>query len=398
LSAFLPIHKCRGLSPTSGDEMDKFIPLSVPNLKGSELEYVASAIKDEWVSTGGAYINQFEKNISQYVSSSGAVACQSGTAGLHLSLLAYDIGADDEVIVPALTFIAAVNPVKYVGADPVFMDCDDSLCMDIKKLEEFCEKECVMQNSKLIDKSSNKHIKAVIIVHVFGNMADMEHLMNIAEKYNLIIIEDATEALGTYYIKGQYNGKFAGTIGHIGVYSFNGNKIITTGGGGMVVSDNIDILAHIKYLSTQAKDDEVYFIHNEIGYNYRMTNLQAALGIAQLEQLENFIKIKRDNYHFYKNNGIKLLPFDENIRANYWFYSYETDKRDELIKYLHENKIQTRPIWNLINNLPPYKNCQAYKIEKAVDYWNRIVNLPCSTNLTLEDAECVCANINKFNM
>jgi len=376
--------------------MDKFIPLSVPNLKGNELKYVTSAIEDEWVSTGGAYIKQFESNIAAYVSSAGAVACQSGTAGLHLSMLAYNIGINDEVIVPALTFIAAVNPVKYVGAEPIFMDCDDYLCINIEKLKEFCETECIMRDDKLINKSTGKHIKAVIAVHVFGNMVDMENLMRISKQYNLIIIEDATEAIGTYYIKGQYKGKFAGTIGNIGVYSFNGNKIITTGGGGMVVSDNTGILSNIKYLSTQAKDDEVYFIHNEVGYNYRMTNLQAALGIAQLEQLENFIKIKQDNYNHYQSNGIKLLPFDKNIRANYWFYSYETQKRDEFIKFLDDNRIQTRPIWQLINRLSPYRSYQSYKIEKAVEYWNKIVNLPCSTNLSKIAIDHVVLKIKEF--
>ena len=179
---------------------------------------------------------QIEEKITEYVKSVGAVSCQSGTAGLHIALKICGVTKDHEVIVPTLTFIAAVNPVKYVGAEPIFMDCDDSLCMDADKLEEFCENECEFIDEKLVNKTSGKHIKAVVVVHVFGNMADMGKIMDISSKYNLKVVEDATEALGTYYKDGRYEGLHAGTIGDVGVYSFNGNKIITTGGGGMIVS------------------------------------------------------------------------------------------------------------------------------------------------------------------
>ena len=300
----------------------KFIPLSVPNFKGNELEYVTHAIKTEWVSTGGPYVNDFEAKIAKYVKSKGAVSCQNGTSGLHISLLLSGVTNEDEVIVPALTFIAAVNPVKYIGADPIFMDCDDSLTIDPDKLIEFCTNGCHFKEEKLINNKTNRQIKAVVVVHVFGNMADMERIMEIAERFKLIVIEDATEALGTCYIKGKYQGKFAGTIGNIGVYSFNGNKIITTGGGGMIVSDSEVLLKEAKHLTTQAKSDELYYTHDEIGYNYRMTNLQAALGLAQLEQLEQFIKIKKENYFLYKEevediNGLTVLDFREGTRPNY---------------------------------------------------------------------------------
>lgn len=214
--------------------MDKFIPLSVPNLKGNELKYVTDAIETEWVSAGGAYIDRYETEFADYLNVETAVACQSGTAGLHLALILSGVEKDHEVIVPTLTFIASVNPVKYLQAYPIFMDCDDSLCMDMGKLKEFCQAECDFVDNELINKSTGKHIKAVVVVHVFGNMADMPAVMDIAEKYNLKVIEDATEALGTYYLEGRYKGKYAGTIADIGVYSFNGNKIITTGGGGMM--------------------------------------------------------------------------------------------------------------------------------------------------------------------
>ena len=265
------------------------IPLSIPNFEGNEEKYVIDAIKQGWVSTGGAYVESLEKKIAEYANTPGSVACQSGTSALHMALIECDVHAGDIVIVPTLTFIAAVNPVKYLNATPVFMDCDDSLCMDSAKLLAFCETECQMQDGFLIHKESGKTVKAVIVVHVFGNLADMETIMSIARKYNLKVIEDATEALGTICEYGIYKGKMAGTIGDFGAYSFNGNKIITTGGGGMIVCNDIIALKHLKYLSTQCKDDEHFYIHHEVGYNYRMTNVQAAIGVAQMEDRKSVV-------------------------------------------------------------------------------------------------------------
>ena len=377
----------------------KFIPLSVPNLKGKELEYVTHAVETEWVSTGGPYVNDFELKVAEYAKCKGAVSCQNGTSGLHIALEVCGVTKEDEVIVPTLTFIAAVNPVKYIGAEPIFMDCDDSLTMDVDKLKDFCETECSFLDDKLINNLTKKHIKAMIVVHVFGNMADMEGIIEVANKYNLKVIEDATEAIGTYYIEGKYNGKHAGTIGDIGVYSFNGNKIMTTGGGGMIVSNNEELLRKAKHLTTQAKSDELYYIHDEIGYNYRMTNLQAALGLAQLEQLEDFIKVKKDNYDFYKNevqeiSGLRILDFKDSIRPNYWFYALYVEQgyalnRDQIIKYLASKKIQARPIWGLISDQKPYEGSQTYKIDKAKQYLDNVVNIPCSSNLSREDAAYV---------
>ncbi|MBU5676662.1 LegC family aminotransferase [Alkaliphilus sp. MSJ-5] len=380
--------------------MTKMIPLSVPNLKGKELDYITKAVETEWVSTGGEYINEFEKNMAKYLNVDTVVACQSGTAGLHLALKLSGVEYNNEVIVPTLTFIAAVNPVKYLGAEPIFIDCDNTLNMDLEKLEEFCSNECYLFKNRLINKKTQRTITAIVIVHVFGNMANMEKLVEIASRYNLKIVEDATEALGSYCTSGKYEGKFAGTIGDFGVYSFNGNKIITTGGGGMLVAKDKKLVEKAKYLSTQAKDDELYYLHEEIGYNYRMTNLQAALGVAQLEQLEDFIKIKSENYKFYDEQivnikGLSLLNFNKNTRPNYWFYSLIIDKdkygldRDGLLMKLINKKIQTRPIWGLVHNQKPYVNNQTYKIEKANNYINKILNIPCSTNLSFEDAQTV---------
>lgn len=377
-------------------DMGKFIGLSVPNLKGNELKYVTEAIETEWVSTAGPYITEFEQKIAEYLKVDEAVACQSGTSGLHLALIACGVQPDECVLVPTLTFVAAVNPVRYVHAEPIFMDCDDSLTIDPVKLHRFCEEECEIRADGLYEKQSGKRIAAIVVVHVFGNMADMEAIMEVAKKYQLKVIEDATEALGTYYTEGKYKGKYAGTIGDVGVYSFNGNKIITTGGGGMIVSNSNEMLQHMRHLSTQAKADALYFDHDEIGYNYRMGNVQAAIGIAQLEQLEKFIAVKQEIYNEYQMQGIKLLPFGENIRSNQWFYSYITSKRDELLQELQKENIQTRPIWKLIHTLQPYENCRSYKIEKAFYYYEHVLNLPCSTNLTMEEVAYVADKIQKF--
>ena len=384
---------------------DEFIALSVPNLKGNELKYVTDAVETEWVSTAGPYVSDFEKKLAEYVHVPAAVSTQNGTSALHISLLLCGVTREDAVIVPTLTFIAAVNPTKYIGAEPVFMDCDDSLCMDPVKLKKFCEEECDFTDGKLVDRATGRHIKAMVVVHVFGNMADMEAILPIAEKYNIRVVEDATEALGTYYTEGKFAGRFAGTFGDFGCYSFNGNKIITTGGGGMIVAKNPEELAHAKHLTTQAKADQANFIHDEIGFNYRMTNLQAALGLAQLEQLEDFIKTKTDNYNRYKEaidkiDGLHVQDFRPGIRSNYWFYSvvFENDEegRDRLIEELKENHIQSRPIWGLISDQLPYEGARTYDLVKAPWYWKRVVNVPCSTNLSAEGVDRVINVIRTF--
>lgn len=374
------------------------IPLSVPNLKGNEEKYVIDAIKSEWISTSGGFVKKFENNIKKYLNVNNAIAVQSGTASIHLALRLSGVTARSEVIVPTLTFIAAVNPVKYLGAEPIFMDCDNSLNMDCEKLEEFLKKECKLTRSGLKNKNTNKYIKALVVVHVFGNMANVEQIKELTDKYKIKLIEDATEALGSYYTDGRYKGKFAGTIGDFGAYSFNGNKIITTGGGGVLIGKSSEDIKKAKYLSTQAKDDELYYVHDDIGYNYRMTNLQAALGVAQLERLEEFIEIKIKNYELYKSkinniDGYTLLKFNDKARNNHWFYSLYIDNnslnRDRLLQYLSKNQIQTRPIWKLIHTQKPYIHNQAYKIEKAIKYYNKILNIPCSTNLKEKSIEYI---------
>lgn len=383
------------------------VPLSIPNFEGNEKKYVADAVDQGWVSTGGAYILRLEQMLTEYLHVENVAACQSGTAAIHLSLLDAGVGAEDMVIVPALTFIAAVNPVKYQFAEPIFMDCDDSLCMDPEKLRKFCEEECEYINSRLIYKKSGKQIKAIVVVHIFGNMADMEQIMDIAEAYGLIVIEDATEALGTYYTEGRYKGRYAGTIGHYGAYSFNGNKIITTGGGGAVTARKAAMVENMKYLSTQAKDDPLFYIHNRVGYNYRMTNLQAALGVAQMEKLPEFIHRKQKNYETYRNllvdfPMVKLLQFRGGTNANKWFYSLElpVEKLHEdisnIIAGMEECGVQMRAIWGLIPEQKPYSNAIAYRIEKAVYYSKRILNIPCSTQISNEQIQFVVSALKKI--
>ena len=380
--------------------MSQFIPLSVPNFGAREAALAGEAITSGWVSTSGGKVTEFEQALADYVHMPRAVACNAGSSALHLAAMAAGITRGDEVIVPTLTFIAAVSPLtRYVGAEPIFIGCDDSLCIDPDAVEAFCAERCELRGGKLYNKATGAHVKALEVVHVFGNLGDMERLTEIAQKYHLILIEDATEALGTRFTAGKFAGKFAGTVGDIGCYSFNGNKIITTGAGGAVVSNHPDWAEHAKHLSTQAKTDLLQFLHDEVGYNYRMTNVQACLGIAQLERLEAFIAHKKALYDHYVEKldgvkGLRILPFREDCtRSNHWFFSlYVKDSalaRDEIIEKLQAQGIQTRPVWALIHEQADYPRNEAYALDKALDYRKYIVNLPCSTNLSMEDCDRV---------
>ncbi len=368
------------------------IPLSVPNLSGNEWKYVKQCLDTNWVSSAGSFVLEFEKKVSSYTKARYAVSCVNGTSGLFIALKLCGIQPDEEVIVPTLTFIAPINAVKYMGAEPVFMDCDDFMNIDPQKIKDFCEKECSFGKSGLVNKHSNREIKAILAVHVFGNPCDMEAIMRIAKRYNLKVIEDASESIGSRYSSGAYNDQYTGTIGDIGVYSFNGNKIITTGGGGVIVTNDAKIAQKARYLINQAKDDPIRYIHNEIGYNLRLINIQAALGLAQLEQLDRFIKIKKQNYKIYASSlkgieGVNLLGVPEGAVPNYWFYSLIVEKNKYgidnlmLLKAFEKKKIEARPIWYLNHLQKPYRKSQAYKIEKALWFWQRVLNLPCSTSL-----------------
>ncbi|MCR4817542.1 MAG: LegC family aminotransferase [Fretibacterium sp.] len=382
--------------------MAGMIPLSIPNFEGNEKKYVDDALKQGWVSTGGTYVTRLEQELAKFLHVEGMAACQSGTAALHLSMIEAGVRPGDAVLVPPITFIAAVNPVKYQFASPIFIDCDDGFCMDPIKLRAFCEQECEFKDGAL--SYHGKRVRAVVVVHVFGNMANMDGIMEVAREFNLKVIEDATEALGTHYTEGRFAGKYAGTIGDFGAFSFNGNKIITTGGGGAVAARDPQAMEHIRYLSTQAKNDPHYYIHNEVGYNYRMTNLQAALGVAQMEELEEFIARKNRNYELYRFlfkgfDLVEMMPFREGTASNRWFYSLKLDRdrirnsMREIITALEKKNIETRAIWGLINEQEPYRDETAYRMEKAPYYARRILNLPCSTQITEDEIRCVAGEI-----
>lgn len=375
--------------------MSEFIPLSVPNFCGNERKYVDEALEGAWVSTSGAKVGEMEECIAKYVGMPQAVCCASGSAALHLAALTAGVKPGDEVIVPALTFIASVNPTtRYVGAQPVFFGCDETATMDPDAVEDFCANQCELKADGLYNKRTGARVSALVLVHVFGNMADMPRFLRIAKDYKLTLIEDAAEALGTKYTEGELAGKFAGTMGDVGAYSFNGNKIITTGTGGTLVSNHPEWTARAKHLSTQAKTDLLQFKHDEVGYNYRMTNIDACLGLAQMELLEGFIAHKTARYEQYKAaldgvKGFSMLPFREGTRSNHWFYSLllpDRLERDDVIARLQAQGIQTRPVWSLINEQCDYGSCETHAMDVAREYRRRIVNIPCSTDLT--EAQC----------
>ncbi|MBU4444532.1 MAG: LegC family aminotransferase [Candidatus Marinimicrobia bacterium] len=380
--------------------MSEFIPLSVPSIKGNEWKYVKECIDTEWVSSAGKYVDQFEKDICRLSGAGYAIACVNGTAALQIALQLVGVTSDDEVIVPTITFIASVNAISYLNAKPVFMDCDDFYNIDVEKTIDFIRKETIYKNGFTFNKKTGKRIAAVIIVHVFGNPVNVVYLLDLCRARNLSIVEDAAESIGTYYTAGDLSSRHTGTIGDVGCYSFNGNKIITCGGGGMIVTNNRDYAERAKYLTTQAKDDPVRYIHHEIGYNFRLTNVQAALGVAQLESLQDYIIVKKKNYEYYKLNidsipGLYLANVPEYGHSNYWFYCLRINpdgygkNREELMKYFSEHKIQTRPIWYLNHLQQPYKNAQSYRIEYAYKLYDRTLNIPCSVNITQAQLDTV---------
>ena len=372
------------------------IPLSAPVLNGNEWKYIKECLDTAWVSSAGKFVDTFEENIAGYTGAKHAVACVNGTSALHISLIVSGIQPGNEVLVPTLTFISPVNTIRYIGAEPVFFDADDYYNIDVEKLADFIKQGTEFSNGNSYNKTTGRRIAAIIPVHVFGNAVNLEPVALLLKERNITIIEDATESLGTRYTQGMYTGKHTGTVSDLGCISFNGNKIITTGGGGAIITDNGELAEKARYLTTQAKDDEVYYIHNEVGYNYRLTNMQAALGVAQLEQLPGFLEKKRSNYKNFVEcvNGIEGLRMAESpnyAQNNHWMYPMLVDEetyglnRDKLLKRLASHKIQTRPVWHLNHLQKPYVKCLAYKIDNAFDLVSRTLELPCSVSLTDEN-------------
>ena len=368
------------------------LPLSVPSISGNEWKYVKECLDTEWVSSGGKYVDLFEEKICEYTGAKLAVACVNGTSALHVSLRLAGVEAGHEVIAPTLTFIAPINVIRYLFAEPVFMDCDDYYNIDAEKTVRFIKEETRFENGYTTNKLTGKIISAIIPVHVFGNAVDLEPLLEICLERNIKIVEDATESLGTKYVGGGLKEKHCGTVGDMGCLSFNGNKIITTGGGGMILTDNQELAEKAKYLTTQAKDDGIRYIHNEIGYNFRLTNIQAAMGVAQLEQLPKFLETKKNTYQAYhekidKIPGLKIASDPDDAENNHWMIPMQIEEgkygksRDELMAILAENRIESRPVWYLNHLQKPFKENQHYLIEKSLYLYDTTLNIPSSGNI-----------------
>ncbi|HDL20055.1 MAG TPA: LegC family aminotransferase [Nitrospirae bacterium] len=375
------------------------IPLSIPVIQGNEWKYVKECLDTGWVSSVGEFVNRFEKSLAEYTGCRYAVSTVNGTAALHVSLVASGITAGDEVIVPSLTFVATANAVRYCGAEPVFVDCDkETLCIDTDKLREFLEENTYSADNITYNKETKRPIRAIIPVHIFGHPADMDPLCDLADKYNITVIEDATESLGS-----KYKGRNMGSLGRLGCVSFNGNKIITSGGGGMVVTNDESLAAEIKHLTTQARSDDIEYAHDKIGYNYRLTNIQAAVGLAQMEKLDEFVDSKRKHAAVYTEmlSGVKDVHiFGEQIwaKSNFWYITIKVseDRKKSLMELLLSKGIQVRPVWKPLHTLPMYKDSTKYKITNAVDAYNTCFNIPSSVTLTNEEIEYIVENITGY--
>ncbi|WP_295625093.1 LegC family aminotransferase [uncultured Nitrosomonas sp.] len=373
------------------------ILLSGPNISGNEWKYVKDCLDTGWISSVGSYVTKFENMLAEFSGSKYGVATSNGTAALHISLILLDIKQGDRVIVPNLTFIASVNSIKYTGADPVFIDVDPNTWqMDLNLLESFLEENTQIEEKGARLKLNGALIKAIMPVHVLGNMCNMDKLLSIANKFNLKVVEDSTEALGSYY-----NGKHAGSFGELGCFSFNGNKIITCGGGGAIVTDNEGLAKKAKHLTTQAKADSFEYFHDEIGHNYRLVNTSAAIGVAQMEQLERFIRLKHEIKNFYQEQlsgvgDIEFQSIEKNTNPNWWLFTIKTERQKDLLKILNENEMQSRPFWIPMNQLPMFKN-DLYVTENDLSnsIYQRCLSIPCSTDITIEQLTSISETIKK---
>jgi perosamine synthetase len=365
------------------------IPLCEPVMGGKELEYITECIETGWVSSVGSYVVRFEKALADYVGTKYAVACQCGTAALHISLMLSGVEAGDEVIVPTVTFIATVNPVRYIDAYPMFVDCDEYCNIDVAAVRRFLEQDCALRDGATFNKRTGRRVAAIIPVHVFGTPVDMDPIMEMAQDFHLAVIEDATESLGSLY-----KGRKCGSIAPIGCLSFNGNKIVTSGGGGAIMTNDESVARRARYLTTQAKEDGIEYIHNSVGYNYRMNNVLAALGLAQLETLAERVAAKRSAFCRYEAalGPERMLQQPSWSESNRWFFGYlcaDAGAKERLLKTCIASDIQVRPLWYPIHLLPPYKDMQAYEISRALWFYDRLVNLPCSVNITPEQIDQV---------
>lgn len=373
------------------------IPNAVPYLGGNEWQYLKECLDTNWVSSAGPFVDRFEREVAAYVGAPHAVATASGTAALHVALLLAGVEPGDEVLVPALTFVATANAVRYCGGVPVFMDVEPRTWgMDPGKVREFLTRECEGRGGRLVNRSSRRTVKALLPVHLYGHPVDLDPLLELAGRFALVVVEDAAEALGA-----RYRGRRVGAHGRLGCLSFNGNKIITAGGGGMVLTGDGALADRARALTTQAREPGPEWLHREVGFNYRLTNIQAALGLAQLEQIERFIEAKRATARAYTGalerlGGAEPLGEAPWAFSTFWMYSVLLDPARygdvrRLIEAAAAEQIQLRPLWYPLHRQPAYAGHQAYRVEVADRLHARGVSLPCSVGIAPEERERVIA-------
>lgn len=383
------IDRClTALTSVLGENRQELIPLHVPCFEGREWEYVKDCLDSGWVSSVGEYVSLFEKKLVEYTELPYAVAVVNGTSALHISLLLAEVRSNDEVLVPSLTFVATVNAISYCAAVPHFVDATPiNLGIDIPKLTEYLKENTFVKNKTCFNKQTGRRIKAIIPVHIFGHPVEMHALNELCIKYHITVIEDATESLGSLY-----DGKHTGYFSEISVLSFNGNKIITTGGGGAILLKTAELAKKAKHLSTTAKIAHGWeFFHDEIGYNYRLPNINAALGCAQLEQLGQFVEQKRSLAKKYINafecvEGVKILKEPAFAKSNYWLNALILDKPDRnfvenFIDAAYQSKYGLRGLWTPINRLPMYVDCPKMDLSNTDSLFDRVISLPSSSHL-----------------
>lgn len=361
----------------------EFVPLSVPKFIGNEKKYLDDCIDTTFVSSVGQYVDRFENDMATYTGAKRAVVCVSGTNALHMAMILAGVERDDEVLTQALTFIATCNAIAYIGAHPVFLDVDRStMGLSPNSVKEWLAKNAEILNGQCYNKNTNRRVKACVPMHTFGHPVRIEELANICSEWNIELVEDAAESIGS-----KYKGIHTGLFGKVGALSFNGNKTITTGGGGMLLFMDDELGSFAKHLTTQAKVPHRWeFRHDHIGYNYRMPNINAALGCAQLENLNEFIADKRETAkayaEYFKNVGdIDFFTEPENSFSNYWLNVVilpDHDKQIEFLQETNDNGVMTRPIWELMNRLPMFEHCEHDHLTNTVWFADRVVNIPSS--------------------
>lgn len=357
--------------------------LHEPCLCGKEWHYVKDCLDTNWVSSAGKYVDDFEKKLSEYTGAKRAVVMVNGTAALHMCLKSAGVKAEDEVLVPALTFVATANAVRYCHAYPHFIDCDEkTLGVCAQKLDAYLAKTTKFKSGVAYNKKTGRRISSVIPVHVFGHPVDLDPLIEVCHKYRLVMIEDASESLGSFY-KDKHTGRF----GKVACLSFNGNKIVTTGGGGALLTDDDELADKVKHITTTAKVNHPWdYFHDEVGYNYRMPNINAALGLAQLEMLPEMLKQKREIAQKYQEgffvvDGLDFFTEPEFASSNYWLNTIILDNKelkDEILRATNKAGIMTRPCWELLCGLPMYVDCPRMDLEVCKDLAARIINIPSS--------------------